>query len=362
MLSKVRDKLLGLLTMIFNKLPEVLPAWNLLPMSRYLTIAAAQSGPISRQPQGMRSLPGWSTRCARHAGEAATSSSSPNARLTAFFAHWWIEDEAELDSWFEREMPSPVTQPLFDEAARLGIGFYLGYAELAFEAGVKHRYNTSVLVAARRPMIGKYRKIHLPGYAERHPQHPFQNLEKRYFEVGNLGFPRLAGIGSVVGMCICNDRRWVETYRVLALQGAEVILLGYNTPDHIPDSAGDRSPVRLPSPVEHAGRRYQNGCWVVGVAKAGVEEGVSQIGQTAIIAPSGEIVARSSTLGDELVIYRCDLDLVKPYKERLFNFAKHRRMEHYQLIAKQTAKRRPAEPGRFNARKPYACGCIHGCR
>jgi len=61
---------------------------------------------------------------------------------------------------------------------------------------------------------------------------------------------------------------------------------------------------------------YQNGCWVVGVAKAGVEEGVEQIGATAIIAPSGEIVARSSTNGEELVIHRCDLDLVKPYKER----------------------------------------------
>jgi hypothetical protein len=67
-----------------------------------------------------------------------------------------------------------------------------------------------------------------------------------------------------------------------------------------------------------------------------VEEGVSQIGQTAIIAPSGEIVARSSTLGDELGMYRCDLDQVRPYKERLFDFARHRRIEHYQLIATQT--------------------------
>ena len=74
-----------------------------------------------------------------------------------------------------------------------------------------------------------------------------------------------------------------------------------------------------------------------------VEEGVSQIGQTAIIAPSGEIVARSATLGDELVVYRCDLDLVKPYKERLFNFAQHRRIEHYQLIATQTGASPPPE-------------------
>ena len=70
---------------------------------------------------------------------------------------------------------------------------------------------------------------------------------------------------------------------------------------------------------------------------------MSQIGQTAIVAPSGEIVARTSTLGDDLAVYRCDLDLVKPYKEGLFNFARHRRIEHYQLIATQTGATPPPE-------------------
>lgn len=263
--------------------------------------------------------------------------------LTAFFPHWWIEDEAELDAWFEREMPGPVTQVLFDEARRLNIGFYLGYAELAVEGGQKHRYNTSVLVAADGGIIGKYRKIHLPGYADHHPHHPFQNLEKRYFDVGNLGFRTWRAFGGVVGMCICNDRRWPETYRVLALQGAELVLLGYNTPDHIPDQPEIDHLCNFHHLLSMQAGAYQNGCWVVAVAKAGVEEGVSQIGQTVIIAPSGEIVARSSTLGDELVVYRCDLDLVKPYKERLFNFAKHRRIEHYQLIATQTSAAPPPQ-------------------
>jgi predicted amidohydrolase len=256
--------------------------------------------------------------------------------LTAFFPHWWIEDEAELDAWFETTLPSPATQELFDEAVRLKIGFYLGYAELAIEAGVKHRYNTSVLVGPDGRIIGKYRKIHLPGHADHRPDHPFQNLEKRYFDVGNLGFRTWRAFGGIVGMCICNDRRWPETYRVLALQGAELILLGYNTPDHIPDQPEIDHLCNFHHLLSMQAGAYQNGCWVVGVAKAGVEEGVSQIGQTAIIAPSGEIVARSSTLGDELIVYRCDLDLVRPYKERLFHFAKHRRIEHYQLIATQT--------------------------
>lgn len=305
-------------------------------MSRFLSIAAAQSGPISRQASRGAVVERLVDQMREASARGCDLIVFTECALTAFFPHWWIEDEVELDAWFEREMPGPTTQALFDEARRLGIGFYLGYAELAVEAGVKHRYNTSVLVTAEGRIVGKYRKIHLPGYAERRPDHPFQNLEKRYFEVGNLGFRTWRTFGGVVGMCICNDRRWPETYRVLALQGAELILLGYNTPDHIPDQPEIDHLCDFHHLLSMQAGAYQNGCWVVGVAKAGVEEGVRQIGQTAIIAPSGEVVARSSTLGDELVVYRCDLDLVQPYKERIFNFAQHRRIEHYQLIATQT--------------------------
>jgi predicted amidohydrolase len=240
--------------------------------------------------------------------------------LTAFFPHWWIEDEAELDAWFEREMPGPATQPLFDEAARLGIGFCLGFAELEIESGAKHRYNSSVLVGADGRVIGKYRKIHLPGHVEHRPRNPFQNLEKRYFEVGNLGFRTWRAFGGVVGMCICNDRRWAETYRVLALQGAEIVLLGYNTPAHIPEHPEIDHLNDFHHLLSMQAGAYQNGCC-----------------ETAIVAPSGEIVARSATMGEELVVHRCDLDLVKPYKDSLFNFANNRRIEHYQAIATQTA-------------------------
>ena len=336
-------------------------------MPRFLTIAAAQSGPISRQTSRGEVV----ARLVEQMREARSRGCElivfTECALTAVFSHWWIDDEAELDAWFERDMPSSTTQVLFDEARRLGIGFYLGYAELTVEAGVKHRYNTSILVGGDGQIIGKYRKIHLPGGAERQPHHPFQNLEKRYFEVGNLGFRAWRAFDGVVGMCICNDRRWVETYRVLALQGAELILLGYNTPDHIPDQSEIDHLCDFHHLLSMQGGAYQNGCWVVGVAKAGVEEEVSQIGETAIIAPSGEIVAGSATLGDELVVYRCDLDLVKPYKERIFNFAKHRRIEHYQLIATQTGATPPFVGGgrgerRLTAHENAATANWQACR
>jgi predicted amidohydrolase len=65
------------------------------------------------------------------------------------------------------------------------------------------------------------------------------------------------------------------------------------------------------------------------------------IGQSAIIAPSGEIVAQAVTLGDELVTARCDLDLTRSYKETVFNFARHRRPEHYRLIVDRTGAEPP---------------------
>src|SRR3954452_21574275 len=99
-------------------------------MPRYLTIAAAQSGPIPRtmsRAEVVTKLIGQMREARERGCEFIVYT---EVALTAFFGHWWIEDEAELDAWYEREMPSTETQPLFDEAARLGIGFYLGYAEL----------------------------------------------------------------------------------------------------------------------------------------------------------------------------------------------------------------------------------------
>ena len=72
--------------------------------------------------------------------------------------------------------------------------------------------------------------VHLPGHSEFDTERAFQHLEKRYFEPGDLGFGVWRAMDGILGMAICNDRRWPETYRVMGLQGVEMILLGYNTP------------------------------------------------------------------------------------------------------------------------------------
>jgi predicted amidohydrolase len=255
----------------------------------------------------------------------------PELALTTFFPRWPIEDEVELDSFYETEMPGPTTRPLFDLASQLGIGFSLGYAELDIRNGVKRRFNSSVLVDKTGRIAGRYRKIHLLGHADVLDR-PGQHLEKRFFEVGDLGFPVFRAFGAIMGMCICNDRRWPETYRVLGLQGVEMVLLGYNSPVGLGDPYELDALEPFHNHLVMQSGAYQNATWVIGVAKAGFEEGFNMIGQTCIIAPSGEIVAMCCTMGDELVVRKCDLDMAIPYRADIFNFAAHRRPEHYKLI------------------------------
>jgi predicted amidohydrolase len=310
-------------------------------MPRIVTIGAAQTGPIQRSDSRAAVVDRLIALLRQGAAAGCDLVVFPEACLTAFFPHWWIADEAELDSWFEREMPSNETAPLFAEARRLGIGFHLGYCELAREEGLTRRFNTAILVGKDGAVIGKYRKIHLPGHADHEPWRPFQNLEKRYFEVGDLGWPVWNAFGGVTGMMICNDRRWPEAWRVLGLQGAELVVLGYNTPRHDPTTPEHDRLADFHNTLSMQAGAYQNGCWVVGVAKAGVEEGVEQIGGSCIIAPTGEIVARAITLGDELVVARCDLDLAGAIKRNIFNFARHRRPEHYRMIVERTGAEPP---------------------
>jgi predicted amidohydrolase len=267
----------------------------------------------------------------------------PELTLTTFFPRWWMTDQAEIDAFFEREMPGNETAPLFTEARQLGLGFCLGYAELVREDGRTRRFNTSILVERDGRIVGKYRKVHLPGHAEHEPQRPFQHLEKRYFEPGNLGFPVFRAFGGIMGMCICNDRRWPETWRVMGLQGVEMVMLGYNTPLHNPPAPDQDEHTWFHNQLSMQAGAYQNGTWAIGVAKGGTEEGVPSLADSQIIAPSGKVVARAAGDGDELIVHRCDLDAGKSYASTIFNFERHRRPETYGLIVERKGAVQPPE-------------------
>jgi predicted amidohydrolase len=312
-------------------------------MSRPLKVAAAQLGPIARSETRRQVVDRMIAMMREAHQKGVRLMVYPEMALTTFFPRWLINDQAEIDAFFETEMPGPETRRLFDLAATLGVGFYLGYAEKTTERGGVHRYNTSILVDPAGKIVGKYRKVHLPGHAEYEPQRPWQHLEKRYFEIGDLGFPVWRMMGGVMGMCICNDRRWPETFRVMGLQGVELVMLGYNTPSEngvAPEGARLRM---FHNHLTMQAGAYQNGAYVIGTAKGGVEEGVPMLAGSCVIDPNGEIAALAQTEGDELVIADIDLDRCQFNKRTVFNFAAHRRIEHYGLITARTGAVPPAE-------------------
>ncbi|MBV9524038.1 MAG: N-carbamoyl-D-amino-acid hydrolase [Alphaproteobacteria bacterium] len=304
-------------------------------MPRHLAVAAAQLGPIARSESRSTVIRRLIALMREARVRGAELVVYPEMALTTFFPRWELEDESELHSFFEWEMPGPDTVALFDEARRLGIAFYLGYCEGIYEAGRRRRYNTSILVGADGVVIGKYRKVHLPGTSSADPSAQAQYLERRYFDPGDLGFPVWRALGGVLGMCLCNDRRWPETYRVMALQSVELILLGYNTPARLPDTPEHDHLRMFHNHLPMQAGAYQNTTWVVGVAKAGREEGEDLIGGSCIIAPTGEIVALAQTRGDEIILARIDFDAVFACRKVNFNFALYRRPDQYGLIVER---------------------------
>ncbi|RXG98236.1 N-carbamoyl-D-amino-acid hydrolase [Bradyrhizobium sp. C-145] len=301
---------------------------------RMINVAAAQMGPIQRAEGRDVVVRRMLALMDEAKAKGADLIVYPELALTTFFPRWYMENRADADGWFEREMPNDAVRPLFDRAARHEIAMSFGYAELTPDG---HHFNTAILTDRTGNIVGKYRKIHLPGHAEFDPERTHQHLEKRYFEPGDLGFPVWRNLGGIMGMAVCNDRRWPETYRVMGLQGVEMVLIGYNTPS-VNAQKGDEGPEKrlFHNRLSAQAGAYQNSCWVIAVAKAGDEDGHRLIGGSIIVNPDGEIVTEAKTEDDELLVHPCDLDATAFGKETIFNFAAHRRTEHYGLITSRT--------------------------
>jgi predicted amidohydrolase len=292
-------------------------------MPRHLKIAAAQMGPnnegTSREEIVERML-GLLAEAAREHVELIVY---PEMALTTYFPKKIRQD---FDQFFETEVPPKALEPLLRQAAEARVAVHVGFCE---KADGKY-FNSALLTDRDGRLCGTFRKIHLPG--TRSADGFAQVFEPYYFAHGDTGYKVFDAAGAKVGIAICQDRRYPESYRALALEGAEVIVIGYNTP--LSPLALDLNELCMRSGA------YANACFVVGVAKAGVEDGVELIGGSAIINPLGQVLAKAATTGDELVVARVDLDQMTPVRKR-WNFLGRRQPQHYGTLLQPVTDKEP---------------------
>lgn len=345
-------------------------------MARTVKVAAAQVGAIDLHADKKETLNRLLGLLQEAASQKVKLVVFPECTLTTFFPRHLFTSDSELNTFFETGHPlaptSPIA-PLFTLAKISGIDIVLGYAERTPEG---KGYNTCIYYSASLDkIISKYRKVHLPGTVE-----PFTDpdainqLEKRYFVPGDLGFKAFRAPGLVagaldkatapaeqqgviaekdlqgkgdpiLGMLICNDRRWPEAWRMYSLQGAELIVFGYNTGANMSHLWGSKpmSPEQAEkealfhSRLVQQANSYMNACFSISAARCGVDDGKYElIAGSSICNPEGHVVAEAKTNGDELVVAEIDLADCRQGKEKTFDYSRHRRIETYGLIDKQT--------------------------
>lgn len=349
---------------------------------RKVTVAACQLGPIHLADSRESVLKRLCTLLDQAAAQDVKLAVFPELAFTTFFPRYLLGPE-ELGKYFEVEDPlkggieqSKSVKQLLDHAHSLEIDIYVGYAERSVQDDKSHiDYNTCAYYSAMtNRVISKYRKMHLPGAKEPYPAPgAVQQLEKRYFRPGDLGFQafRAPGLISnaikqsnktsnlsetvgkgdpIIGMLICNDRRWPEAWRVYGLQGVEIVCCGHNTTAFATDADGKMVHGNLEEAEDEAlfhhklscqSNSYMNACFSINVAKTGAEDGNPFIGGTMIVHPNGHVIKEALTKEDELVVATIDLTDCRRGKSKVFAFEKHRRPEHYTAVVERTGTIEP---------------------
>lgn len=296
-------------------------------MHKTIMVSAAQMGPNQESDTREAIVERMVTLLDQAADMGVELLVFPEMALTSYFPKRIRDD---YDHLFETAMPNPAVQPLFDRAKKHGIAFYLGYAEKTPEG---RHFNSAILVDERGELALRYRKIHLPGQATQAPAGQTKVYEPHFFDVGDTGLRTVSTQHGHIGMALCQDRRYSETYRVLGLEGAEIILIGYNTPS--------RPLGLMQSELVLRAGAYENSVFVVASAKAGVEDGLHMMGGSCVVDPQGQVIARASTEGDELVTTRLDLGLVDAARQQ-WSFYRRRRPEAYGALTNPQIAASPA--------------------
>ena len=227
-------------------------------------------------------------------------------------------------------IPGPSTQ-LFGELAK---EHHVVIVTSLFEKRAARLYhNTAVVIETDGKIAGKYRKMHIPD----DPAY----YEKFYFTPGDLGFHPINTSVGKLGVMVCWDQWYPEAARLMALQGAELLIyptaIGYESSD----AEEEQQRQRMAWQTVQRGHAVANGLPVVAVNRVGHEpdpsgqtNGITFWGTSFVAGPQGELIYEASTDEEESVIV--DLDIAHSEQvRRWWPFLRDRRIDSYQEIVKR---------------------------
>ena len=188
-------------------------------------------------------------------------------------------------------------------------------------AGLYH--NTAVVLERDGSIAGKYRKMHIPD----DPAY----YEKFYFAPGDLGFQPIDTSVGRLGVLVCWDQWYPEAARLMALQGAELLIyptaIGYD-PNDTPD---EQERQREAWTTVMRGHAVANGLPVVAVNRVGEEAANTFWGSSFVAGPQGEFLYRANTTDEVAVVVDVDLQRSEQVR-RWWPFLRDRRIDAYQNI------------------------------
>ena len=222
-------------------------------------------------------------------------------------------------------IPGPSTKVFGELAKQFGVVIVTSLFEKR-APGLYH--NTAVVLEKDGTIAGTYRKMHIPD----DPAY----YEKFYFTPGDLGFHPIDTSVGRLGVMVCWDQWYPEAARLMALQGAEILIyptaIGYDSND----TPEEQQRQRLAWQTVQRGHAVANGLPVVAVNRVGFEptagesetSGIQFWGTSFVAGPQGEIIYEASTDDEESIIVEIDLDHSEQVR-RWWPFLRDRRIDDY---------------------------------
>ncbi|HEY9544270.1 carbon-nitrogen hydrolase [Prevotella sp.] len=227
-------------------------------------------------------------------------------------------------------IPGPSTQ-FFGELAKT---YHVVIVTSLFERRAPGLYhNTAVVIEADGSIAGKYRKMHIPD----DPAY----YEKFYFTPGDLGFHPIDTSVGRLGVLVCWDQWYPEAARLMALQGAEMLIYPTAIGYALSDSKEEQERQREAWTTVQRGHAVANGLPVISVNRVGFEpdpsgqtEGIQFWGSSFVAGPQGELHYRAGNDEEESIIVNIDLDHSEQVR-RWWPFLRDRRIDKYDSILKR---------------------------